>query len=113
MKIKKLYTQQGEKMVARIANNYEVVLDLESRSNRSGFKHEGSLYLYDTKNGKTYQADAKIQYYNRTWERFTFESLIYKLFARIQNKENKKRVGKISKTIIEKLNNHQYKIISL
>ena len=47
------------------------------RSNRSGFVHEGSLYF----DWSYYPVqENKIQYYNRTWERFSYESLIKDLF---------------------------------
>jgi len=49
----------------------------KSRSNRSWFVHEWVLYF----DGSFYPVQSsKIQYYNRTRERFCFESLIKDLF---------------------------------
>lgn len=42
-----------------------------SRGNRSGFVHESKLY----KNGRLIGQN-KIQYYNRTWECYTYQSVM-------------------------------------
>lgn len=52
-------------------NNNEYVFINSSRSNRSGFVHETKLY----KNG-TLWGEYKIQYYNRTWECYQFQSVM-------------------------------------
>lgn len=49
----------------------------DSRSNRSWFVHEGKLYFWDS---LCPVAEAKIQYYNRTWEAFTYQTLMKRLF---------------------------------
>ncbi len=63
-------------------------LTFESVSNRSGFKHQGECWanVQHFVNGKEdynqYENDyekGKIQYYNRTWESYNFQSLILKL----------------------------------
>ena len=46
----------------------------QSVGNRSGFKHETELHS----NGG-YYGTAKCQYYNRTWECYSFQSVILKL----------------------------------
>lgn len=62
-------------------NYYEAwkfAFDCNYRSNRSGFVHEWKIYFWEN----YYDSwSAKIQYYNRTWERFCFESLIKNLFV--------------------------------
>ena len=45
----------------------------ESKGNRSGFKHECNLFL----NGR-FKTSAKCQYYNRTWECYTYQSVMYR-----------------------------------
>ena len=45
-----------------------------SEGTRYGFRHLGDLYI----NGIFERSD-KVCYYNRTWERFEFETLISKL----------------------------------
>lgn len=53
-------------------NEYEFVNS--SRGNRSGFVHEATLF----RNG-SYEGEAKIQYYNRTWECYTYQSVMKRL----------------------------------
>lgn len=54
-----------------------------SKSNRNGFKHYTDFISIDDDTKFTYPLDEKgrkeikVQYYNRTWERFTFQSLLY------------------------------------
>lgn len=50
-------------------NQYEFINSF--RGNRSGFVHETTLY----RNGKWY-GENKIQYYNRTWERYEYQSVM-------------------------------------
>ena len=52
-------------------NNNEYMFINHSRGNRSGFVHETELYQNDKLIG-TY----KIQYYNRTWECYQFQSVM-------------------------------------
>ena len=71
--------------VFKINNKIEVVC--QSESTRYGFRHLATL-IY---NG--YERDtAKACYYNRTWERFCFESVLEKLAGNnktLTEKENK------------------------
>lgn len=60
--------------------NNEVVCVCESKSNRSGFKHEVKV-LYK---GRLVYQD-KIQYYNRTWESFQYESILRRAESFITN----------------------------
>jgi hypothetical protein len=52
-------------------NNNEYTFINHSRSNRSGFVHETELYKNDVLIG-----EYKIQYYNRTWECYQFQSVM-------------------------------------
>jgi hypothetical protein len=56
----------------RIDDKYTVVC--ESKSTRSGFKHEATLFK-----GALTLTKAKAMYYNRTWEQFEFETVIKKV----------------------------------
>jgi hypothetical protein len=46
----------------------------EAQSTRSGFRHLATLFVNGDERDKT-----KCCYINRTWEKFTFESVIHKL----------------------------------
>ena len=61
---------------------YSVVCD--SKSTRYGFKHVASL----CRNGIEI-AETKINYLNRTWERFDYESILNKIIS--ENFENKEK----------------------
>lgn len=52
-------------------NNNEYMFINNSRGNRSGFVHETQLF----KNGQPI-GENKIQYYNRTWENYQFQSVM-------------------------------------
>lgn len=52
-------------------NNNEYTFINHSRSNRSGFVHETELYQNDRLIG-----EYKIQYYNRTWEVYQYQSVM-------------------------------------
>lgn len=49
----------------------------EARNTRNGFKHEATLLR-----GVLEIAKAKVCYLNRTWERYTYESVIYEVLAK-------------------------------
>lgn len=63
-------------------NEYEFVNNF--RRNRSGFVHEATLF----RNGR-YEGENHIQYYNRTWECYTYQSvmkgLVYGLLENCRN----------------------------
>ena len=56
----------------KINDNLQVIA--EYKKTRSGFKHEATLLKNDVEIEKT-----KINYYNRTWESYTFESVLMRL----------------------------------
>ena len=72
--------QKGSNMQLFNYLNNEVVCVCESKSNRSGFKHEVKV-LYK---GRLVYQD-KIQYYNRTWESFQYESILRRAESFITN----------------------------
>jgi hypothetical protein len=55
--------------------NYSIVNQV--KETRNGFKHESSLII----NGMIETLSVKINYINRTWERFQFESSMKKLIS--------------------------------
>ena len=52
-------------------NNNEYMFINSWRGNRSGFVHESELYCNDRLIGEN-----KIQYYNRTWESYQYQSVM-------------------------------------
>ena len=67
----------------KLSDEYEVVC--VSEGTRYGFRHLATLL----KNGNEIDK-AKICYYNRTWERYEFESVMKKIIA--QNPELKEKL---------------------
>src|SRR3990167_6605642 len=59
----------------RINEHLEAVC--EWKKTRNGFKHTATLLL----NGIE-QKEVKVCYLNRTWERYTYESVLYKLMEK-------------------------------
>jgi hypothetical protein len=55
--------------------NDKVQIVCESVGTRYGFRHDARLFV----NGNEYGDKAKCCYYNRTWERFEFETVLMKL----------------------------------
>ena len=73
----------------------DITIILESKSNHCGFKHIATL-IY----GYSERLKTSIQYYNRTWERFTYESIINKIInIQIEN------IERLQKTIYKESNN--------
>lgn len=67
-------------------NEYEFVCD--SHNTRNGFNHECELFV----NGK-YEASGKCVYYNRTWEKYDYQSVMYNTISNLieEREENLKR----------------------
>ena len=61
----------------RTINGEQFTIFCNGYENAKNWGHEGEAIL---PNGET--VNAKIVYYNRTWERFTFESLLYKIIEK-------------------------------
>lgn len=53
-------------------DGHEARFECSTRDNRSGFVHEATLFIDGDRIGS-----ASIQYYNRTWERFTYQSVMF------------------------------------
>lgn len=62
--------------------NNKIEIDCQSKSNRKGFQHVATLKLngYEVLTTRT-------QYYNRTWERYQYESILRQLADRIEYKK--------------------------
>lgn len=93
--------------LCEIHNNYYKAWEFEfscsSRYNRSWFVHECKLYFWDS---YCCQWFTKRQYYNRTRERFCFESVIQDCFIEFCMskdwkflEENKKDIAKLAKDL--------------
>ena len=78
--------------------NYNKSIDIicESKSRRGGFKHESTLLINGSE--RDFQ---KVCYVNRTWERYTFETVINKLIEsteRLTDKQKKAFRNKLERT---------------
>jgi hypothetical protein len=61
------------------------LIKLCSYDSKEGFNHKGELYKIirvDIFGEEILEAEKNIKYYNRTWERFTFESVILKVLKK-------------------------------
>lgn len=66
----------------KVINNNEYEFVNRSRGNRSGFVHETALY----KNGQLI-GENKVQYYNRTWEVYQFQTVMKGVVNALLNEE--------------------------
>jgi len=64
----------------KLDDKYTVVC--ETKKTRNGFKHEATLLH----NGYEKQK-AKVCYLNRTWERFTYETVLLRVILHLENVE--------------------------
>lgn len=64
-----------------ISENYKAVCEV--KSTRNGFNHECTLYALYGQNGVGIDT-VKVNYINRTWERFEFETCLKKLIDKNQ-----------------------------
>lgn len=78
-------------------DKYEIACNYTS--NKEGFKH--SAYLYKNIHEKVCNG-VNTQYYNRTWERYPYESVISKILSKSKLFTDSERVA-----LLEKFN--QYK----
>lgn len=89
MKIKSITQEIGKSFTFESATQ-EIYISCYSKSNRNGFKHytdfisitqnfaDGSYkFIYPLE--EEGRKELKAQYYNRTWERYTFQSLLYQI----------------------------------
>jgi hypothetical protein len=81
--------------------NKNILVVCRSESTRYGFRHLATL-IYNNYERET----VKICYYNRTWERFTFESVLQKLNN--NNKTLSEKENKIFKNKIKKFSDRLY-----
>lgn len=80
---------------------YNLILHFNYFETKNSWGHEGDLTLYvnDDYNWKQ-DTEKKIRYYNRTYERYTYESLLHSLIDKLKindafKKYLKKRVDKM------------------
>ena len=70
----------------------EYYIVCESKETRNGFKHTANLLH----NGYSVKKEVKVNYLNRTWEAFTFETVLKKAINKwFENKEAKEYIDKI------------------
>lgn len=74
----------------------------EAKSTRSGFKHEATLLL----NGVSFTT-VKICYLNRTWERFTYQSVLEKIFDECQATLTKREIRQFKNVIAGRSPNYR------
>lgn len=88
-----------------------IYFNVESFSNRNNWGHKGNVSLYDSTGVFDAYAEQKIVYYNRTWEKYQYQSLLYRLhdalktsiWERIKTREDVTRLTKDKKNaLIEK-----------
>lgn len=80
-----------------INKNIRFLIVCESTSTRNGFKHTAKLFdsptaTFTLKNGIFWNpvSSVKINYLNRTWEKYQFESVIFKLLKKFFKNDYKK-----------------------
>ena len=74
--------------------NNNIRIECKSESNKKGFIHRAKLFSNDEELGKV-----SIQYYNRTWEEYTFQSVLRKLEGKVGYRLEKDR--KLLKDLID------------
>lgn len=77
------------KNVTTFKVNEDTQIDCWTYETRSTWGHRANL----VRNGRI-TMEAKVRYYNRTWESFTYESILYDVFrkAKIVSEEEQKRL---------------------
>lgn len=58
--------------------NDKISIACEAKKTRNGFKHEAALLIDGSEMGRV-----KVNYLNRTWEQYTFQSAIHKLLEKL------------------------------
>lgn len=62
----------NEKRFTFMVNGVPVAMTCDTTYTRDGFCHHAFLYGFGR-----YQEHTRVKYYNRTWERFTYESVLH------------------------------------
>jgi len=70
--------------IFELDKKYSVICD--TKKNKTGFKHIATLCRY----GQNVETISK-QYYNRTWESFTYETILLLIIACYFNEETEKK----------------------
>lgn len=98
-------------------NDYSLNIFCEYVKTSYGFKHEATLqlWLYNGNDCERVEAFDKATYYNRTWERFTFESVIIgafnKALKQVKDAGEKKKIERIKNNLLKAVNGYKYKKI--
>ena len=90
----------------KINDKYEITCT--SEKTRYGFRHLANLYRTGSSGTTTLIDKAKVCYYNRTWESFEFESVLYDLLKKSKvftEEEQKAIISNCQKNEHERVNN--------
>lgn len=74
------------------SENASISINCYSKSNRNGFKHYTDFILINIGDSYVYPLDAegrkelKVQYYNRTWEMYQYQSLLLDVLTWLHKK---------------------------
>ena len=79
--------------IFRLDNNYNVVCNW--KNTRNGFKHTANL----CKNGFSIY-ETTICYFNRTWERFEYETILLEVIDNYFENDEQKKYKKIVKDMV-------------
>jgi len=75
--------------IFKLSERFSIVC--RSEGTRYGFRHLAELMSNGYSTGKT----AKCCYYNRTWERYPFQTVLYLLIEKVFNEEEIKKYKEI------------------
>lgn len=92
--------------IFKINDKYEITCT--SEKTRYGFRHLANLYRTGQSGTTTLINKAKVCYYNRTWESFEFESVLYDLLKKSKvftEEEQKAIISNCQKNEYERVNN--------
>ena len=109
--LKIIENKTTEKITLERKNAYGVYVYLTYTKTRYGFKHECELRVNANNDYKSVYS--KCIYYNRTWENYTFQSVILKAFnvliTTTKNKESKRLYKHLCDMIDNAIKSHKYK----
>jgi len=98
-------------------NDYSFDIFCEYKKTSYGFKHEATLklWLYNKDGERTNFITTfdKATYYNRTWERFCFESVIIGAFEKAlkltKDKKEKAKIKRVKDGLLKAVSSYKYK----
>lgn len=110
----KQYKTNKQSTFERNTNTYTLRVCCEWKKTSYGFKHEATatLYLKNEKGTTCYNSFNKACYYNRTWENYTFQSVILgamnKMFKGIKDNKIVSDIKRITKKFDNDIKEHKY-----